>query len=342
MRFWLGCTARGEMIPAVFVEPPWAEGSCQLYNAICEMQASIEARENRPVLFAEANFCERSSALDFLEFAIDRIEGLLLREGETDALTNLQRYAESVRTGLEAVDEALFRRLRGEVASGVCTGDALRRRIADLAGPATPGGGQPAEGYDALDALVNGILLEESAPENVGQPEPEMIFYQPTPARIVLEMVERMDFRPDDIFYDIGSGLGQVAILVHLLTGVQTRGVEIEPAYADYARRCAEGLNLPAVQFIRGDARTAAYANGSIFFLYTPFTGQMLDQVLERLRQVSTRQQIRLCTFGPCTPQVDGQLWLQPLDQTSLHENRLALWKSTPAPAPWGRTRTIR
>lgn len=297
-------------------------------KAICEMQASIEASENCPVLFAEANFWERSSALDFLEFANDRIKVRLAADGGSEMLTNLQRCAESVRTGLEAVDEALFRRLRREIASGVCTGGALRQRIADLAGPATLSAIQPEEGYDALDALVNGILLEEPAPGNVGQPEPEMIFYQPTPARIVLEMVERVDFRPDDIFYDIGSGLGQVAILVHLLTGIRTRGVEIEPAYTEYAQRCAQRLNLAQVQFVNGDARTADLGKGRIFFLYTPFTGGMLEQVLERLGQVSARQPIRLCTFGPCTPQVAQQPWLAPLDQNSTQSNRLALFSS--------------
>lgn len=299
-----------------------------LDSVIAALCAGIEAKENAPALYAEANFRDRAAALDFLEFAINRIEGLLLWKSETEALTNLQHYAERVRTELEKVDQTLFHRLRQEIASGVCTGDALRRRIADLAGPDTSGGVLSAEGYDALDALVNGILLEESAPENVGRLEPEMIFYQPTPARIVLEMVERVDFRPDDIFYDIGSGLGQVAILVHLLTGIRTRGVEIEPAYTEYAQRCAQRLHLAPVQFINGDARTADLGKGRIFFLYTPFTGGMLEQVLERLGQVSTRRAIRLCTFGPCTPQVAQQPWLAPLDQNSTQSNRLALFSS--------------
>ncbi len=299
-----------------------------LDNVFPALHTSIQAKENDPTLYAEENFRARASALDSLEFAIDRIAGLLLREGETGVLTDLQHYAESVRTGLEKVDEALFRRLRREIASGTCTGGTLRQRIADLAGPATPGGVQSEEGYDALDALVNGILLEYPAPENVDQPEPEMIFYQPTPARIVLEMVERVDFRPDDIFYDIGSGLGQVAILVHLLTGIRTRGVEIEPAYTEYARRCTEGLNLSAVQFINGDARTGDLGEGRIFFLYTPFTGQMLEQVLERLRQVTTRHRIRLCTFGPCTSQVAQQRWLTSVEPNPVQANRLALFTS--------------
>lgn len=302
--------------------------ACQLDNSIREMQASIATTADRPTLFMEANFQERMAALDFLEFAIDWIEELLPWEGETEALTNLQHYAESVQTGLEAIDEALFHRLRREIASGNCTGGRFRQRITDYTGPAASSGNPAEEGYDALDALVNGILLAEPAPENVGQPVPEMIFYQPTPARVVLEMVEKVDFRPDDIFYDIGSGLGQVAILVHLLTGIRTRGVEIEPAYAGYARRCARRLHLSKVEFIDGDARTADYNDGSVFFLYTPFTGGVLEQVLESLRQVSSQRRIHLCTFGPCTPQVARHGWLVSLEQNSNQTNRLAIFSS--------------
>lgn len=266
--------------------------------------------------------------MDFLEFAIDRIEGLLLRDGETDTLTNLQCYAESVRTGLERVDRALFRRLRQEIAAGNYTNADLTQRITQYADPSASPESVSVEGYDALDALVNGILLEEPAPVNPDRREKEMIGYQPTPARIVLEMVEAVDFRPDDLFYDIGSGLGQVAILVHLLTGIRTRGVEIEPAYAGYAQRCASRLNLSGVEFVGGDARVSDYTDGSIFFLYTPFVGKVLEQMLERLWQVSTQRRIRLCTFGPCTPEVARQGWLTPLDPNPMRANRLALFSS--------------
>ncbi len=297
-------------------------------SAIREMRSSIEAKENRPTLFVEGNFRERIEALDFLEFAIDWMEGLLFRDGESEALTSLQCYAESVRTALEGIDEALFRRLRQEIASGICTGGQWGQRFVGYAGPSASEVSAEEEGYDALDALVNGILLDEPAPVSPNQREPEMIFYQPTPARIVLELVERIDFQPDDLFYDIGSGLGQVAILVYLLTRIRARGVEIEPAYAEYARRCAGRLNLSAVEFIGGDARTADYTDGNIFFLYTPFVGKVLEQMLERLRQVSTQRQIRLCTFGPCTLQVARQGWLASLDQNSTQTNRLALFSS--------------
>lgn len=298
-------------------------------SIIREIRSNIEARESHTALYVETNFSDRAEALDFLESdVIDRIEGLLLKDGWSESLTSLKHYAETVRTRLEGVDEGLFRRLRQNIASGNYTSAELKQRIAGYAGGASSGGSQADEGYDNLDALVSGLLLTEVAPEGPGQRDPEMLFYQPTPARIVLEMVERVDFGQHDVFCDIGSGLGQVSILVHLLSGIRAKGVEVEPGYCDYARRCARGLNLSQVQFINVDAREADYSDGTIFFLYTPFEGRMLECVLERLRHESETRRIRLCTYGPCTLQVTRQKWLEPLDQNGNQANRLAIFRT--------------
>jgi hypothetical protein len=141
-------------------------------------------------------------------------------------------------------------------------------------------------------------------------------------------MVDKTDFRPDDVFYDVGSGLGQVAILVHLLSGVRTRGLEVEPAYCHYATRCARALNLSRVEFINVDAREAGYSDGTIFFLYTPFEGGMLDQVLGRLRDESRKRSVRLYTYGPCTLVVSQQVWLERVDHNGNRVDRLATFKT--------------
>jgi SAM-dependent methyltransferase len=155
-----------------------------------------------------------------------------------------------------------------------------------------------------------------------------MVFYQPTPARIIFELVERAEFQKDGTFYDLGSGLGQVVILVNLLSGATAKGVEFDPAYCDYARRCAQELNLSKVDFVNADAREADYADGTAFFLYTPFEGKMLQEVLERLKGEAQRRRIQVYTYGPCTVQVSRQDWLKRVDQKAHHINELAVFRS--------------
>jgi hypothetical protein len=201
-------------------------------------------------------------------------------------------------------------------------------------------------GYDALDALIDGALNLDVIPAPTHKPERGMIHLEPSPARVVLEMVDRVQWHPQDLFYDVGSGLGQVPILVHLLTGVRATGIEVEPAYCRVARATAEALGLSQVSFVQADARAADYRPGTVFYLFTPFVGEMLHAVLDRLRSqaaVSPRaaaqtrraaaspQQpaITVCSFGPCTPLVARQDWLRSEDADLEHEFKLALFRST-------------
>lgn len=294
------------------------------------IRSDVEAIQSDKALFEDKNFHVRAEALDFLEFdVLDRVDRFLLSTGQTEELIGLRRQTQIVKTRLEDVDERLFQRLRGNIRSQNYTLAELRQQLVDCAGVGPNHGNEAYEGYDSLDALVNGLLLTGTAPEETREREPEMVFYQPTPARIVLELVEKARFQPNDVFYDIGSGLGQVAILVHLLSGVCAKGVEFEPAYCEFARRCSRELNLSHVEFINADAREAAYADGTAFFLYTPFEGEMLEQVLKRLRDESGTRGIRLFTHGFCTLQVAQQTWLERVDHNGSNVNRLAIFRAS-------------
>ena len=290
-----------------------------------EIHADIAARQSHAALYLEKNFKTRAETLDFLESdVIDRLDGLLLKHGNLPVLCSLKQSVEALKTRLEGVDRRLFQNLRQGIASGDCRGTSLRQKIMKIAGSRN----QADDEYDNLDLLVSGLLLAEPAPPDPGRPAPEMLFYQPTPVRIILALVDSAGFGPQDLFYDIGSGLGQVPILAHLLSGVNARGVEVVPAYCAYAGRSAKNLRLPRVRFTNLDARTTDYSQGSVFFLYTPFEGGVLETVLERLRRESENRSLRIYTYGPCTPQVSRHPWLLRQDDNGDIINRLALFKT--------------
>ena len=85
--------------------------------------------------------------------------------------------------------------------------------------------------------------------------------------------------------------------LAHLLTGVRARGLEIqEPLVTSARARCA-ALGLTGVSFLHADAARTKL-DGSIFFLYTPFSGEMLAGALRRLEEVAGRRPIVVCAVG--------------------------------------------
>ena len=289
-----------------------------------EIQTDIEAIEKERTLFDQANFIGRVEAIDRLEFYILGRIGVALDSHPAKDLLDLKDRAERLRDGLEEINARLFRKLRAQIKSGSLTGEKLKRELENYSRD-NDGSGRD---YDGLDVLVSGLLRLNTPPQEIQPREPEMVFYQPTPARIILELVEKMSITPDEVFYDLGSGLGHVCILVNLLTGVRTKGVEFEPAYCDYARRCASRLNLSRVEFINVDARTADYSDGTIFFMYTPFRGGLLEEVLRKLRRESDKRTISICSYGPCTLDVSNQMWLRRVDRNPNTEHALAIFET--------------
>jgi hypothetical protein len=292
------------------------------------LQSQLHAFD-QPALYEPDNFQRRAAAVDAIAFEIiDRIDGLLGYPAQPRKLRALRRAAEQLQQRLLAADERVFHDLRSLIRSG-SRGEPLREIIERLVGlPASGDPGRAVVGYDQLDRLVTGILDGDVLPEPRLEPEPEMVLNQRTPARIIFELVRRAKLGPQDCFYDLGSGTGQVTMLVHLLSGATARGVEFEPAFCEYARARAAALGLTQVAFINADARRADYAEGTIFFMYTPFEGTMLLEVLERLRQRSARGPIRLATSGACTAVVAQQDWLSAPSPAEPGGYRLALFSS--------------
>jgi len=279
---------------------------------LSEIHSDIEAIEKNLALYDEKNFTERVEAIDFIEFhLVDRINGLLQSVGRSEGLEHMKKHAEELKDQLEKIDGKLFQRLRIDIRLGECRVEVFRDMIEKYMGDSLRAGReQTTIGYDNLDMFLDGLFRMEIIPEETREREPEMVFYQKTPARIIFQLVDQANFSKDDVFYDLGSGLGQVGILVNLLSGVRTKGIEFEPAYCNYATAAAAKLDLPDVQFSNADAREADYSDGIVFFMYTPFEGRMLDEVLASLRAASKGRAIKLFTYGPCTIEVAKQHWL--------------------------------
>lgn len=91
-----------------------------------------------------------------------------------------------------------------------------------------------------------------------------------------------------DVFIDLGSGLGKV-VRAAAKTGARARGIEIDPLLVEKARSLGG-------EFTCADACEADLSDGTVFYLYCPFTGQVLDAVMRRLRDV--RHPIRVCALG--------------------------------------------
>jgi Histone methylation protein DOT1 len=280
--------------------------------AIFEIQSDIVAIKEIKALYEETNFNERAEALDIIDFQIiDRIDGLAQKEKLTEDLDLLRAHAKNLKFRLENIDANLFSQLRQQIKTTTNKGLLFKEIIFKYLGISISDIGQSYKiGYDNLDVFISKLLSDKMLPEPTKVGEAEMIYYQKTPARIIFELIETAKINRDEIFFDVGSGLGQVVTLVNMITGVSTIGVEYEPAYCEYATECAVELYLSNVRFINIDARNSDYSLGTIFFLYSPFKGEMLQNFMNILQKVAGKRVIRIFTYGPCSMPIAQLNWL--------------------------------
>jgi hypothetical protein len=285
----------------------------QLTNWVeAEILSDIELIRKDGKLWLEKNFIARSEAIDHLEFhVIDRINALLEISDSPERMNVLKQDAIRVRSDLEEVNARMFHLLRTKISRDNYRGQRLMKLLEDhLDRPLSSFLQSETIGYDHLDLLLNGILTHQNLPIETRDREPEMVFYQKTPARIIFELIKKAAFKPGDVFFDLGSGLGQVVILTNLLASVISTGVEYEPAFCAYAGKIASDLNLDQVNFINIDARHADYSTGTVFFMYTPFEGKMLRDIIQKLHREAKKRKIRIFSYGPCTREVAQEEWL--------------------------------
>ncbi len=273
--------------------------------------------------------------------ALDRLEAYLLDtqvqvgDAEHPDGAGLYDRAKAISARLEAVNRECYQAIRDEIQRGARPDRLLQWAPASARGaPASPRDGHTAsrangDGYDYLDVLISRVLQFEQCDTEVAGLAPEMVPYQPTPARHIFGLISRAALTERDVLVDLGSGLGHVSLLASICTGARGIGIEREAAYVDCARRSALGLNLINVTFIQQDARAADLSSGTVFYLYTPFTGTILRSVLDSLRREAESREIRISTYGPCTPIVAMEPWLEAVEPPQM--NRPAIFRRAPA-----------
>lgn len=168
--------------------------------------------------------------------------------------------------------------------------------------------------WDERDAFTDELLMIGPPVADIPLPRGS-VPYLPCGVDEILALVRDVPLRVgEDELVDIGSGLGRVAILVHLLTGARASGIEIQPQLVEHARETCNSLGLTGVTFVNANAAGSSL-DGSVFFLYAPCNGAMLAAVIDRLADVARRRPITVCTVGLELPDVS---WLSPRTGSSL------------------------
>jgi len=167
----------------------------------------------------------------------------------------------------------------------------------------------------ARDAWLDLVLGLGELPDDGPDLPRGCVPYFPCAVAPLLRTVDEARVSSSDVFVDVGSGVGRAASFVHLLTGAEVLGVEVQPRLVGAARELAERLRLARITFVEGDASSlpAVLARGSVFFLYCPFSGERLETLLGDLEVVAQARAIRVCSLDVPLPR---RSWLTRVSPT--------------------------
>ncbi len=140
--------------------------------------------------------------------------------------------------------------------------------------------------------------------------------YLPCPVDALIEVVDRAAIGPDDVFVDVGAGVGRAAAVVERLTGATVIGVEIQ----------TELVRAAVIAIAHGDAAAGVPA-GSVYFLYCPFSGERLARLLAQLEAIARTRPIRVCCVDLPLP---ACAWLT----AEPGEGRVTVYRSVAADDP--------
>jgi len=289
-----------------------------------KLQKDLDELETNMDLYQESNLTARTEALEFINMIEDMHR---LRTRDRD-LQHLYQQAMALRQHLEHLNAKIFARLRQQIQIGEMTPKQLRICFDSYSDYDSRNPGKPHYGYENLDSLISGVFLSSPLPQENKERQPGMIRYQPTPASVILELIDQVKLSKGDVFYDLGSGLGKVVGLVNLLTGVRCVGIEYQTTYCAYAREMASILGLKNTTFINADAKDADYSRGTVFFMFNPFGGRIFDAVMVKLLKQAQHRRITVCSYGPSTPSLAALPWLELRDPAMIHDFKLAVFTS--------------
>ena len=125
----------------------------------------------------------------------------------------------------------------------------------------------------------------------------ERVVYQGTPYNLIREGINWVQPTASDVVYDLGCGYGRVCLYGALNTEAQWRGVELASSRLAVARNVQEQFAIANVAFREGNAVEENMEDGTIFYLFNPFSDQTLADVMEKLRDIASKKPIRIISY---------------------------------------------
>ena len=91
----------------------------------------------------------------------------------------------------------------------------------------------------------------------------------------------------DDVFYDLGSGTGNVVFFANILYGIKAVGIDAIDTFIDYSNKIKKDLSFHKVTFIKGNFLEQDLSEGTVFFtVSTAFDPETRAGIAEKFKSL--------------------------------------------------------
>ena len=158
--------------------------------------------------------------------------------------------------------------------------------------------------------------------------------YATTGYRTIRRILRLLEPGPEDVFYDLGCGMGRILCVAARKPMRKCMGVELFEPLCEIARQNAKNLRgrKTPIEVVCGDATTVDLSEGTIYFMFNPFGPQTLQDTLENIRRslAEKPRAIRVCYYNPRYKSViEGLDWLvKEHELETFGRHALTIWAS--------------
>lgn len=110
-------------------------------------------------------------------------------------------------------------------------------------------------------------------------------YYMPASYTDMFKFLKLGGLTKDDVFVDVGSGMGRAVFLASYLGAKRSVGVELIPWLHDVAEENRRDGNWPNVEFYCGDGREIIIPDVTLLALFNPFGPAIMEEMLAKLKK---------------------------------------------------------
>jgi len=175
------------------------------------------------------------------------------------------------------------------------------------------------QGYSFPRDEINSILYEDAGP------------YAATSYPRLKAMINYLKLNEEDVFIDLGCGVGRVVFFVGAQRLKKIIGVELRRELVDTANRNLKSLKLSnaSIEIINTDASAFDVKEGTVFFMFNPFGAKTFTKVIENIKKslVTNPRKIRIVYFcSEYKDLLDSQDWL--VSEGEIDKTDIFVWHS--------------